>query len=268
MKKLIFVLIVTVFTSCQQKKLDRMQEVQDSLQQVAQEKDSTITDFIGSMNEIQSNLDSVKKLEDIVNIESQSNAEPTSSTRNKIMRDIAMINDLLQKNRELIASQQKKLSNSSYKMNEMQDMLDGMTRQLEAKDTEIASLSEELQKLHVNIDSLNKDLQAARERTELQAKMIEEKSDKIDRQTSELNTAYYVFGTAKELIENGVIEKKGGFLGIGRAMKFREDFNPDVFTKVDIRDLNEINLNAKKTNVITIIIFHRKFCGAFPKSRI
>jgi outer membrane lipoprotein-sorting protein len=252
MKKLLFILVaLLILGSCQQKKLDRMQEVQDSLEQVAANKDSSITDFIGTMNQIQANLDSIKKLEEIVDIESQSSAEPKSTTRQKVLRDIAMINELLKINRELIASQQKKMDFSSYKMNEMQEMLNMMSTQLETKDAEIIALQEELQRLQLNITDLNQDLMAAQERTEEQARLLEEKTSTIGQQTSALNTAYYVFGTTKELVENGIVEKEGGFLGIGRSLKFRKDFNPDLFTKVDIREVNEISLNSKKAKVIT-----------------
>ncbi len=252
MKKLPFILIAVLFlVSCQQKKLDRMQEVQDSLQQVTANKDSAITDFIGTMNQIQANLDSIKKLEEIVDIESQSSAEPQSTTRRKVLRDISMINELLKANRELILSQQKKMDFSSYKMNEMQEMLNMMSTQMETKDAEIVALQSELQQLQLNITDLSQNLTTAQERSQEQARLLEEKISTIDQQTSALNTAFYVFGTDKELVENGIVEKEGGFLGIGRTLKFRKDFNPDLFTKINIREVNEIALNSKKAKVVT-----------------
>ncbi|WP_299578157.1 hypothetical protein [uncultured Sunxiuqinia sp.] len=251
MKKLLILSLVVLLASCNQKKLDRMQVVQDSLQQVAETKDAAISDFIGTMNEIQSNLDSIKKLQEIVDIQSKSNAEPQATKRQRMLRDIALINELLQKNRELVLSQQKKMDYSSYKMTEMQEMLNMMSNQLESKDAEILTLQAELEKLQLNISNLNQDLMAAQQRTQEQERLLEEQSTTIDQKVSELNTAYYVFGTAKELVENGIIEKEGGFLGIGRSLKFRKDFNPDLFTKIDIRAVDEIALNSKKAKVIT-----------------
>lgn len=250
MKQFIVLFLVIFLASCQQKKVDRMQQVQDSLKQVAETKDNAISDFIGTMNEIQANLDSIKRLEEIVNIKSK-NAEPRSSDRQQILGDIAMINELLQKNRELIASQKKKLNLSSHKMKEMQDMLDRMNSQLENKDTEVATLRTEIQQLENNISGLNQNLADVQERAQEQALTIEEKTSTINEQVKAMNTAYYVFGTAKELIENGIVEKEGGFLGIGRTLKFRKDFNPDLFTEIDIRNVKEINLNTKKAEVIT-----------------
>ncbi len=246
---LLFAFVALV--GCQQKKIDRMQAVQDSLAQVAEVKDVAINDFIGTMNAIQTNLDSIKRLEDIVNISSSKNAEPKASDRQKILQDLSVISSLLEQNRELVANQTKKLNNSTYKVSEMQKMLDRMNRQLEEKDVEIATLRTEMEQLHLNISTLNQSLLAAEEQAEEQARVIEEKTTTIDEQVKQMNTAYYVFGTAKELIENGIVEREGGFLGLGRSLKFRKDFNPDLFTEIDVREVHDISLNAKKAKVIT-----------------
>jgi hypothetical protein len=66
-----------------------------------------------------------------------------------------------------------------------------------------------------------------------------------------LNTAYYAFGTSKELIKNNVLTKEGGFIGMGKTAKMKEDFNKAYFTKVDASTTNEIVLGAKKAKLIT-----------------
>ncbi|WP_321288695.1 hypothetical protein [uncultured Sunxiuqinia sp.] len=179
------------------------------------------------------------------------NVEPTVSDKKKILNDIKLISDLLIRNKELVESQKKKLGNSSYRMNEMQRMLDMMTAQLEEKDDQIAELRMALEKMDIDVSELTKDLVEAREKAEIQSKEIKEKTAVIDIQTTELNTGYYVFGTDDELVENEIVEKTGGFLGLGRILKFRKDFNPDLFTKIDIRNVTEISLNAKKAHVVT-----------------
>ncbi|HNV95212.1 MAG TPA: hypothetical protein PKG63_01960, partial [Bacteroidales bacterium] len=77
------------------------------------------------------------------------------------------------------------------------------------------------------------------------------KMDVIAQKTEELNTAFYVIGSKKELMENKIITKEGGFVGIGKIEKLREDFNKDYFTKIDITSLNEISINASKAKIIT-----------------
>jgi hypothetical protein len=69
--------------------------------------------------------------------------------------------------------------------------------------------------------------------------------------TEKLNTAYYAFGTSKELIKNNVLTKEGGFIGLGKTQKVKEDFNKNYFTKVDVTALSEIPLGAKKAKLVT-----------------
>ena len=65
-----------------------------------------------------------------------------------------------------------------------------------------------------------------------------------------MNTAYYAFGTKKELAEKNVIEKEGGVLGLGKTLTLKKDFNRDYFQKVDIREFKQLTLNAKKAELL------------------
>ena len=76
---------------------------------------------------------------------------------------------------------------------------------------------------------------------------VEESTQK----TEELNTAFYAFGTSKELVKQGVLTKEGGFIGIGKAAKLKDDFNKSYFTKVDITKVLSISILAKKAKLIT-----------------
>ena len=86
MKKLFFFGIILLFmVSCHNYKKDaeRLSVVRDSLQQEGAIKDSSIVSFLGDFNEIQANLDSIKKLENLVTVESRSNNELKSSQKTK-----------------------------------------------------------------------------------------------------------------------------------------------------------------------------------------
>src|SRR5690606_23582766 len=68
----------------------------------------------------------------------------------------------------------------------------------------------------------------------------------------ELNKAYWVQGTFKELKENEVLEKEGGFLGfIGKNKTIKKNLNVESFTELDIRETEIIPLNAKKVEMIS-----------------
>ena len=112
-----------------------------------------------------------------------------------------------------------------------------LTQEMDAKDVQIADLKSQLEQLNVTLTSLNTNYTEAKQESAVK--------------TDKLNTAYYAFGTSKELIKNNVLTKDGGFIGIGKNQKLKADFNKDYFTKVDISTTNSIVLGAKKAKLIT-----------------
>jgi len=251
MKRLLFVLSVVVLTSCGQhkKEIARMQATQDSLAQLGVQKDASILEFMSAMNEIQSNLDSIKAIEKIVSVQTSSGTEMKADAKKRIIAEIAEINSLLQKNKELSKSLQGKLRNSNLKIAEFEKMVASLNKQMAEKDTAIAALSKELESLHIDVAGLNERIQTMTVENE---QAIQEKNRAFEEQTNVMNIAYYAFGTKKELEEKNVIDKEGGVLGIGKTIKMKKDFNKDYFMKVDIRDFKELPLNVKKAQVITV----------------
>ena len=68
----------------------------------------------------------------------------------------------------------------------------------------------------------------------------------------ELNTAYVIIGTKKELIEYGIIDKKGGFLGMGRVKSLAADADEGLFYTLPIDKINEIDFQCKKAKLLTL----------------
>ena len=252
MKKILFLAIVVVLASCQQKKIDQMQAIQDSIMHVGVEKDSAIINFVAAMTQIQENLDSIKQIEELVKMESNSGLEMQRNAKDQIMNDISVIHELLQKNKDLVAKLEKQLGASNVKVAEFQKAIALLNRQIEQKDIEITTLKSELEILNVDIAGLNERINVITDESMQKDLDIELKNKTIEGQTIDLNTAFYAFGTQKELSDNGVAEKQGGILGIGRTMKMKEDFNAEYFTMVDIRDLTNLDLFVKKAELITI----------------
>ena len=250
MKNLLLVLSVVVLVSCGQhkKEIARMQSKQDSVAALNVQKDNSILEFMGAMNEIQSNLDSIKTVEKIVSVQTAPGTELKAEAKKRIIEDIAQINKLLEKNKELVNSLQGKLRNSNLKIAELEKMIDNLTKQVGDKDAEIAVLKQDLEKLHVDVAGLNQKIVTITSENEA---AIKEKNQTIEAKTNELNTAYYAFGIKKELTEKNVIEKEGGVLGMGKTLKMKKDFNRDYFMKIDIREFKQLPLNTKKAKLVT-----------------
>ena len=253
-KLLVLVVAVVALGACHNYKKDAQQLalLKDSLEQEAAFKDSSIVGFLSDFNEIQANLDSIKKVEQLVTVRSNNGGELDASQKEAILEDIAMLKDLLQRNKELTTSLQKKLGNANSKIGklegtikQMQLMVNNLEAQVQEKDAEIVALTNEVQKLNIDISSLNEKIMAAESDNQ-------QKSETIASQTVALNTAFYVFGSMKELKDNGIIEKKGGVLGIGKTPTIKKDFNRDYFTEIDIREFDLLPLMVKKAKVVSV----------------
>jgi len=253
-KFLILILTVILFSSCHNYRKDAEQLVmeRDSLNREAAMKDSSIAEYLSDFNEILATLDSIKVVEKLVTVQQTQQREMSYSQKQKIVEDINLLNELIQKNKQQVASLQKKLNNSNYKIgklnavvSEMEQMVSNLEKQIEEKNTEIARLT-------LDVQNLSKDVVQLNEKISVIESENEEKSNKIEMQVRELNQVFYVIGSRQELKDNGVIERTGGFLGIGKSSGIKKDFNKDVFSGVDLRELDLLPLNVKKAELLSV----------------
>ena len=78
------------------------------------------------------------------------------------------------------------------------------------------------------------------------------RNTKISQQTEEMNKAYVVSGTYKDLKEKGLLIKEGGVLGLGKKESLQENsLNDNLFTQVDITKTRTIPVNSKSAKLVT-----------------
>jgi small-conductance mechanosensitive channel len=279
MKKLLLFMLIpamlmTVSCNKMKEENERLKAKNDSLLSLGFQKDTTVMEFVRAFNEIQSNLDSIKLKENIISQNTSGGTEVQTSAREQITGDINAIYLMLQKNRELVAQLKSKLKNSesglagaNIKIADLEKMIDNLTKGIEAKDAEIAELKDQLGKMNIKVQDLGNQVTNLTTNVEDLSEQNKAKQAAIEAKTAELNTAYYVIGTTKELKEKKVIDKSGGFIGIGRSKNVTESFDKTYFTKVDITTLTELPIFKKKA---TLLSNHPtgsyKFEGADKKS--
>ena len=253
MKQFFYVLLIPVMllaSGCNQKKIDRLQAQNDSLRAVGTDKDSNISEFVSTFNEIEANLDSIKQVEKVID-KSAKAGEVKGSRKEQIKSDIKYIYDLQQKNRKMVAELSAKLSKTSKHAAQLQKMIDNLNASISEKDVQIAQMTDELGKLNIQVKDLNVKVTDLNTNVDnLSADNAKKQAD-IDAKTEALNTAYYVIGTNRELKDKKIITGEGGFIGIGRTKDIMADLNMADFTKVDITKVNEIPIMKKKINIIT-----------------
>jgi hypothetical protein len=199
-------------------------------------KEAALAEFVTSFNEIQNNLKEIKEKENMISSSSK-DKELRKSNKDEIIADIQTIYNLLDKNHAKVANLNKKIKDSNLKVDELELAITNLNNQSKVKEKEIYELKTKLEKLNVDFANLN-----IRYTVEQQASSLK---------TDQLNTAYYVVGSKKELLKKGLINKEGGFIGIGRVLELSETFDKNNFTKVDISKTKEIVIHGDRVRLVS-----------------
>ena len=234
---------VMLLASCQEKKnvpvMENSNSVRDSLQQIIDFKDREINDILGTMNEIQEGFRLINAAEGRMSI--IKSGEATNKTE-QLRENIRDISEMMEHNRELIAKLRQQVRESSVRSDQFKTVIDNLVQQLEDNDAQLQKLQAELQEKDIHIAEL--DQTVANLNTSI-ASLKEESASKtatIAAQDKQINTAWYVFGTKKELQSQNIYEK-------GRVLQ--SNFNKNYFTKIDIRIEKEIKLYSKSVKIMT-----------------
>ena len=214
---------------------DSLSNVNGELNGQLSEKEAALQEFVTAFNEIQDNINTIKEKEKIVTQSSQSG--DVKSKEEQIKEDIQAIYDLMSKNKNRIGSLTKKLKDSKSKIAGLEKMIETLQAQIDAKDGEISELKSQLESKNIELSNIQMNLET-----------VEAESST---KTEKMNSVYYAMGTSKELKEKNVITKEGGFIGMGKTTKVKDDFNKDYFTKVDASQTTSINIGAKKAKIVS-----------------
>lgn len=252
LKITVFVLAGLVMVSCNQKQLEMQEEQIAALEQEnqmlreeAQEKEETVNDFFESLAQIRENLNEIKVRQNLISEETKDKENIGQDVRTQIESDLAAINDLMEDNRKRLAALNRQLRNSNVKIEEFEGMVASLSTDIETKDSEINLLREEMHNLNLSNESLAATIGELEEENT-------QKLNELEQKTEQLNTAYYVVGTRKELRDQEIIDRTGGLLGLGRTTVVRSDIDTDSFTRVDITEMEEVNVPASKASLLSL----------------
>lgn len=251
MKKYLIFLLIPIIFACQPSKPKLNPEVEalkvenQKLMSQAQQKDSAYSQLFESLNQIEQNLSLIRNKQKLIQESTRTGVEMKVDVREKIAANIKAINELMARNRGMVNSLNDKMKGLNIEIEGFKQSVESLTATVTQKETEIADLKTKLTSMNFTVETLNSRIDTLRT-------VNQEKDTKIAGQIEVMNTAYYVFGTAKELVAKGVITKEGGFIGIGKANKVNNALNKEYFTKVDITRFNEIPLGVKRARLLTI----------------
>ena len=244
MKKLfIFVACALSLSACNMigGQQDAAQQERDSLQRIINEKDMELDDILSTFKEVQEGIRRINEAEGRVTI---AEVGPESASTKEVIRDnMDYIKEAMQQNRDMIAQLQEKLKNSSIKNTKMQKTIENLQAQIEAQAQRIQELEASLAEKDALIESQGEAIAGLSNNVVSLTEENKQKTEKVQQQDKELNTAWFVFGTKSELKEQKILSK-------GDILK-SDDFNKDYFTKIDIRYDKDIKFYSKSAQLLS-----------------
>ena len=215
-------------------------EQSDSLSRIIEQKDNEINDMMGTINDIQEGLREINEAENRVNIVKDGEG---ANKATQIKENIQFISTTMTRNRELIEKLRQQLRESSFKGEQFKKTISSLMQQIEDKEMQLKQLRAELSAKDIHIAELDETIGTLNTNVNELTEESNRKTETINTQDKQLNTAWYVFGTKKELKEQRILSD-------GKLMQ--ANFNKNYFTKIDIRVEKEIKLYTKSAKILTI----------------
>ncbi|MDL2315076.1 hypothetical protein LJC16_02325 [Bacteroidales bacterium OttesenSCG-928-C19] len=236
-----------VFSSCDPKKskeyIAAQQEI-ETLRTASLERETEMNSLFDTLNEIEENLSMVTSKFQTVEKLKKDDVENSVDTKSNIKNQISEINQILEDNKARLASLSSRLNASNKKQKELHAFVEKLEARIKEQDDQINLLLADLEQKKVIIEGLNKDVQNLEQSNAEKDMMIAQK-------TLEGNTAYYILGAYKDLKENNILNKEGGFIGIGARKVMSKDIDLSKFTKIDITKISNIQIGAKKAKIVS-----------------
>lgn len=238
-----------------QNQLKTLSSEYSDLTTMYQERDSLVNEFTSTFDEIENSLTFVKNKRSQLSID---NPEGNPSRNEEIVADIKLMNTMLEESSKKIEDLEKKLKASGIDIQSFKNKIAQLTKNVEDQNASIENLKtqlldrdQQLAQMDEKVTILESDIQEKDNVIVMKDDSLQRKAETIIQKENELNKVYFAMGTFKELKDNGVVEKEGGFLGLGRNEKLTEDLNDGYFTELDKRSTDVFPVFSKKVEMIS-----------------
>ena len=244
---LVFVIGAVVLTTNHKKNTETATLLENQKLDLAEQlnqRDSIINEWVLAFNEIESDIRKITTRESMLTMQSM-NPEISKDKKQEILKEIQYIRDLIDQNKKRIASLNSQLKKSGVNIASLQARIDTLDVTITRRDNDIAALRMELVNRDFEIGELHREVDTMKT-------VLADKETTISQQITDMNKAYVVSGTYRDLKEKGLLDREGGILGLGGKESLQENSIKDnLFTEVDITETLTIPVNSKSAKLVT-----------------
>ena len=198
--------------------------------------DSIVNQYALYIQRIKNNINEINNQESIIN-NAKSKEEFYKADTTNIINAIKIMSEKLIENESMISELNNAVKLEKNKNSQFATRVTELSTEVAKSNREIYFLREELYSLNSSFEAIfNK---------------YNEQNKKISFLNNKLNEIAFVIGTKSELLDNGVLTKSGGLIGLGKSRKLNSDFNTNYFTFSTKQDLKSIVLGYKSVKLMT-----------------
>jgi hypothetical protein len=197
---------------------------------------------VGEIVTIQDSLNAIV-LGDLPNTRDVEVQQP-GTLHDRVLDRVATLKAAIERTRDRIEELDVRLKKSGVKIAGMERMMSGLRREVNEKESRIAMLTTQVDTLQTRVTGLTADVETK------QQELAQRQEELLERQR-ELATIFYTVGTKKELTKAGVVEGKGGVLGVGKTLKLSGSLNEATFTPLNTDQENTIRIPSEKAQVLS-----------------
>jgi DNA repair exonuclease SbcCD ATPase subunit len=232
-----------LFTSCENYK-EENEQLKEQIQELNEqniEQNALLESFGETMGLIQQNLMEIREKEGSIQVISSYGNEKLMDARQEVMDDFDAIQRKMAENKEAIERLNKLLSSSNSQNSKIKRMIEQLNGEIAVRDSSIAVLRQDLENRNLKIVKLEGQMDNLREQT---ARELKEKED-------QMNQVFYTAGSYRELEQQGVVDKSGGFIGLGRVKTLQDDLDKSNFVQVDKRSFTRLSIGKRKVDILS-----------------
>jgi len=211
-------------------------EVLKSLEYEKVNNDSLVNQYALYIEKIKENINEINKQESIIN-NAKNNSDFITLDTTDVINAIKILSIKLQENESMIEELSNAVILEKDKNSQFASSVTQLSEQIAKSNREVYFLKEEL-------NSINASFESVFNKYTLQ-------NIKINDLNQKLNQVAFAIGTKTELLNNGVLTKSGGLIGIVKSRKLNNDLNTDYFTYTSRVEFRKLILGFKSVKLIT-----------------
>jgi myosin heavy subunit len=220
------------------KEYRQLQAENDSLRIESLRSTAELDEAVAVLDEVENDMRTIREAESFLTLP-KSGGELSLNKREELKQNMQLVTQIIQKNKQQISELQEKLRKGNGQIATLRKTIERLSEEISQKAQMITDLQANMEKQHIHIQELSEAVESLTLTTLAQ-------SGQIGEQDKTLHTAYYCFGTAKELKDQKILTSAGLF---AKPKVLEDSFSRDYFISIDIRQVHEIPLYTPKATL-------------------